>query len=122
MLIRPTSSASLTLRSNDAAPAVKAGDVADVVALPVAAVRVVRVVVACVEDEAAELVVVDAFVVVFTKSALAAKTPPSTVGGVTETLVLEARIRKASKVLPVAGALMAPTMPDWQWLFAVWLQ
>jgi hypothetical protein len=35
---------------------------------------------------------------------------------------LVARPMKAASVFPVVGALMAPTMPLWQWLPAVWPQ
>jgi hypothetical protein len=50
-----------------------------------------------------------------------AKIPPSgTVsGGDVEVVAFLASLVKAASVLPVAGALMAATMPDWQWLSVV---
>jgi hypothetical protein len=48
---------------------------------------------------------------------LTAKIPPSgtVLGGEVEFVALEAFRVKAASVLPVAGALMEATMPDWQW-------
>ncbi len=37
-------------------------------------------------------------------------------GGEVEAVAFLARSLKASKVLPVVGALIDATMPDWQWL------
>ncbi len=55
--------------------------------------------------------------VVVSSEPLTAKIPPSgTVsGGEVEVVAFLARAVKAASVLPVAGALMAATMPDWQW-------
>jgi hypothetical protein len=46
------------------------------------------------------------------------KTPPATpLGGADDVPATLARLVKAVRVLlPVVGALMAPTMPAWQWL------
>lgn len=41
--------------------------------------------------------------------------PTGPVGGEVLVLAFLARRTKASKVLPVVGALMAPTIPAWQW-------
>jgi hypothetical protein len=63
-------------------------------------------------------IVVMLVVTVFVSSVpLTAKIPPSgTVsGGEVEAVAFLARAVKAARVLPVAGALMAATMPDWQW-------
>ena len=43
-------------------------------------------------------------------------------GGEVEVEAFAASKVKAASVLPVAGALMAATMPDWQWFFAVCAQ
>lgn len=45
------------------------------------------------------------------------KIPPTAPpGGEVEAVAFLARSAKASKVLPVDGALIAATMPVWQWL------
>ena len=55
---------------------------------------------------------------------LEARTPP--VPGATSGEVLlealAASATKASRVFPVVGALIAPTIPFWQWLPVVWPQ
>jgi len=49
--------------------------------------------------------------------------PPATFGGVVDVFADLARLVKAVRVLlPVVGALMAPTMPDWQWFPVVCAQ
>jgi len=48
--------------------------------------------------------------------------PMGPAGGVVEVVAFFASAWKAASVLPVAGALMAATMPDWQWLPVVWPQ
>lgn len=47
-------------------------------------------------------------------------TPPG--GDVDGVVAFLARRAKAARVLPVAGAFMAATMPDWQWFPVVWPQ
>jgi hypothetical protein len=46
-----------------------------------------------------------------------AKIPPSGAvsGGDVDKVAFLASVVKAASVLPVAGALMAATIPDWQW-------
>jgi hypothetical protein len=51
------------------------------------------------------------------------KIPPATLGGVDDVPATLARASNAARVLlPVVGALMEPTMPDWQWLPVVCAQ
>ncbi len=65
----------------------------------------------------AVIVVVMLVVTVFVSSLpLMAKMPPrgTVSGGEVEVVAFLARAVKAASVLPVVGALMAATMPDWQ--------
>jgi hypothetical protein len=41
--------------------------------------------------------------------------PPPTVAGVVEFPAFAAFAANTAKVLPDAGSLMTPTIPDWQW-------
>lgn len=51
------------------------------------------------------------------------RTPPTGLnGGEVLSVAFFARRIKASRVLPVVGALIAPTIPDWQWLPLAWPQ
>lgn len=52
-----------------------------------------------------------------------ARTPPAAPpGGEVDVVAFLALAWKASSVFPVAGALMDPVMPFWQWLPVVWPQ
>lgn len=42
--------------------------------------------------------------------------PTAPPGGEVDVVAFFARAANFSKVFPLVGALMAPTMPDWQWL------
>jgi len=73
----------------------------------------------------AVMVVVMLVVTVLTSSVpFTAKIPPrgTVSGGDVEVVAFLASAVKAASVLPVAGALMAATMPDWQWLSVVCAQ
>jgi hypothetical protein len=54
---------------------------------------------------------------------LRARTPPMTPpGGEVDTVAFLARALNAARVLPVLGALIEATIPDWQWSLTVWPQ
>jgi len=77
-----------------------------IVEVAVAEVTTAVVVYVLVEDEEDEVLLLLVF-----------KVPPTgPPGGEVEVVAFLARVMNASRVLPVVGALMAPTMPDWQWL------
>jgi hypothetical protein len=72
-----------------------------------------------------DVVTVVVMVVVTTVSfPFTAKIPPSgtVLGGEVEFVAFEAFSVNAASVLPVAGALIEATMPDWQWAFVVCAQ
>jgi len=54
--------------------------------------------------------------------ALTRAPPIGPVGGEVDKVAFLAKAMNASRVLPVVGALMEPTMPAWQWFFVVCAQ